>query len=137
AVLESDCAGPWRIPAGGTAKVRRQDRCLSESVIPAAANSGGELMVIGVLPEDGPAQVGPVTLPPGRRQFASENGQPVAWSTIEPMPTAGLVWHALSAVSADTGLTPVPLEPAPPSRKRPRPTSRSTCRSTSPCWFWC
>lgn len=78
-------------------------------------------MVIGVLPEDGPAQVGPVTLPPGRRQFASENGQPVAWSTIEPMSTAGLVWHALSAVSADTGLTPVLLEPASPSPETTEP----------------
>jgi hypothetical protein len=37
------------------------------------------------------------------------------------MPTAGLVWHALSAVSTDTGLTPVLLEPAPPGPETAEP----------------
>jgi hypothetical protein len=70
-------------------------------------------MATGVLPEDGPVQVGPVTLPAGRRQYSEDDGQLVAWATEDPMPDAGRAWLALSAVHAETGLVPVLLEPAP------------------------
>jgi hypothetical protein len=70
-------------------------------------------MVTGVLPEDGPVQVGPVGLPAGRRQYADDDGQLVAWVTVDPVPDAGLTWQALSAAQAGTGLVPVLLQPAP------------------------
>jgi hypothetical protein len=64
---------------------------------------------IGVLPEDGPAQVGSVPLPPGRRHHAEDAGELVAWVTEEPMADSGLAWLALSAMHAQTGLVPVLL----------------------------
>jgi hypothetical protein len=63
-----------------------------------------------ILPEEGPAQVGPVTLPPGRRQYAVDDGQLVAWVTVEKMPDAGRAWLALSAAHSATGLVPVLLQ---------------------------
>src|SRR5215471_17604026 len=71
-------------------------------------------MVAGVLPEDGPAQVGPVTLPAGRRQYSDDDDLLVAWSTEDPMPDAGRAWLALSAAHDETGLVPVLLESATP-----------------------
>jgi len=75
-------------------------------------------MVTGILPEDGPAQVGPVALPPGRRQYSEDDDLLVAWATVDPMPDAGRAWLALSAAHAETGLVPVLLEPAPPAEER-------------------
>jgi Domain of unknown function (DUF4253) len=71
-------------------------------------------MVTGVVPEDGRAQVGPVALPEGRRQYAEDTDELVAWATVDPMPDAGRVWLALSAAHAETGLVPVLLQPPPP-----------------------
>jgi len=72
-------------------------------------------MVTGILPDDGPAQVGPVRLPAGRRRYSEDDDQLVAWATDDPMPDAGRAWFALSAAHAETGLVPVLLEPAPPA----------------------
>jgi Domain of unknown function (DUF4253) len=71
-------------------------------------------MVTGILPEDGPAQVGPVVLPEGRRQYTEEDNQLVAWATVDPMPDPGPAWLALSAAHAGTGLVPVLLQPPTP-----------------------
>jgi hypothetical protein len=71
-------------------------------------------MVTGILPEDGPAQVGPVTLPTGRRQYSEDDEQLVAWATVDPMPDPGRAWLALSAAHPDTGLVPVLLPPSRP-----------------------
>jgi hypothetical protein len=71
-------------------------------------------MVTGILPEEGPAQVGPVALPAGRWHYAEDDDDLVAWATVDPMPGAGRAWLALSAAHAATGLIPVLLQPAPP-----------------------
>jgi len=75
-------------------------------------------MATGVLPEDGPSQVGPVTLPAGRRQYSEDDDQLVAWATEDPMSDAGRAWLALSAAHPETGLVPVLLEPASPIEER-------------------
>jgi Domain of unknown function (DUF4253) len=75
-------------------------------------------MVTGDLPEDGPARVGPVALPAGRRQYTEDDHQLVAWATVDPMTDAGPAWLALSAAQADTGLIPVLLETASPIPER-------------------
>jgi hypothetical protein len=62
-----------------------------------------------LLPDVGPALVGPVPLPAGRRHFAEDSDEPVAWVTEEPMADSGLAWLALSALHAQTGLVPVLL----------------------------
>lgn len=62
------------------------------------------------LPEDGELQLGPMTLPAGRRIIARfGSGQPVAWATAGPVPEAGRIWTALSAVHQETGLVPFVL----------------------------
>jgi hypothetical protein len=63
------------------------------------------------IPGEGELQLGTVTLPVGR-PIRSENndGGPVAWRTLAPLPEPGLVWSALSALHGQTGLVPV-LEP--------------------------
>jgi hypothetical protein len=71
-------------------------------------------MVTGIVPEGGRAQVGPIALPEGRRQYADDTDELVAWATVDPMPDAGRVWLALSTAHAETGLVPVLLQPAPP-----------------------
>lgn len=70
-----------------------------------------------MLPEEGPAQVGPLTLPPGRRQYSVDDGQLVAWVTVEKMPDAGRAWLALSAAHSATGLVPVLLQEDRPDRR--------------------
>lgn len=65
----------------------------------------------GLLPEDGAARVGSVTLPAGQRVYAEE-GQLVAWVTDEPMTDAGGVWAELSEAQAVTGLVPITLAPS-------------------------
>ena len=65
-------------------------------------------MAIDALPADGPALIGPVPLPSGKRIAAGHaDGEPVAWATSEPVPDAGLAWQALSAVHLETGLVPI------------------------------
>jgi hypothetical protein len=71
-------------------------------------------MDIGILPEEGAAQVGPVPPPAGQRVRAG-SGAPVAWVTSEPVADAGPMWRALSDVRPVTGLVPVMLTP--PSRR--------------------
>jgi hypothetical protein len=67
-------------------------------------------MATGSLPEDGPARIGAVVLPPGRRIVPWEGpGEPVAWVTAQPVPDAGLAWSALSDTRQQTGLVPVLL----------------------------
>lgn len=78
-------------------------------------------MVTGILPEDGPAQVGPVLLPEGRRQYTEEDNQLVAWATVDPVPDPSPAWFALSAAQADTGLIPVLLQPPSPAWERGEP----------------
>jgi hypothetical protein len=74
----------------------------------------------GVLPGDGPAQIGPVPLPAGRRVVAGYgSGQPVAWATSEPVPDAGLVWQALSDLHRETGLIPVLMAGLDDAARRP------------------
>ena len=64
-------------------------------------------MADGGLPADGPAQVGPVRLPAGRR--ITGQGRPVVWATDEPVPGAGLAWSALAGVHPQTHLVPILL----------------------------
>jgi hypothetical protein len=54
--------------------------------------------------------LGPVRLPSGRRVI-TEDGQPVAWVTEDPVAEPGLVWAALCDPHPDTGLVPVLLDP--------------------------
>lgn len=72
---------------------------------------------MAILPEDGPAQVGPVTLPPGRRQYSVDDGKLVAWVTVDKMPDAGRAWLALSAAYPATGLVPVLLQEDRPDQR--------------------
>jgi hypothetical protein len=66
------------------------------------------------LPEDGPALVAGVQLPPGRRIYgwdddAADTEILLAWVTDLPMADAGYAWLDLSAAHAETGLVPVLL----------------------------
>lgn len=62
------------------------------------------------LPDNGELSLGPVRLPAGRR-IITENGQPVAWVTEDPVAEPGRVWAALRDLHRDTGLVPVLLDP--------------------------
>jgi hypothetical protein len=62
------------------------------------------------LPENGELSLGPVRLPAGRRVI-TEDGQPVAWVTEDPVPEPGRMWAALRDLHPDTGLVPVLLDP--------------------------
>jgi hypothetical protein len=66
-------------------------------------------MVTGILPAQGAAQVGSVTLPAGRRHYSEEDDQLVAWVTARPLAEAGRAWLALTAEHPQTGLVPVLL----------------------------
>ena len=66
-------------------------------------------MIMGQLPEEGPVQLGPVTLPPGRPIMGAVPGEPVGWATVDPVPGSGRVWAALSELHPQTGLVPVLL----------------------------
>ena len=77
------------------------------------------------VPEDGPAQIGPVSLPVGQRMYgapvppffrqrfgiADNSGRPVAWVTSRPMADAGQAWLALHEAQTTTGLVPVLIPP--------------------------
>jgi hypothetical protein len=73
------------------------------------------------LPDNGPARLGPVDLPAGRRLLASEGPgwevpraegeeQPLAWVTSVDVPEPGPVWSRLSGLRGQTGLVPVLLD---------------------------
>jgi Domain of unknown function (DUF4253) len=83
------------------------------------------------LPDNGPARLGPVDLPAGRRVLASEGpggealgaeslgtentgtentAQPLAWVTSVDVPEPGPVWAQLSGLRGQTGLVPVLLD---------------------------
>src|SRR5215472_14942380 len=72
------------------------------------------------LPEDGELRVGGVSLPAGRRVLAGYgSGGPVAWATVQPVRKPGVVWQALSRLTAETGLVPFLLGGLHGSTKRP------------------
>ncbi|TVZ06405.1 DUF4253 domain-containing protein [Trebonia kvetii] len=62
------------------------------------------------LPEDGEFSLGPVRLPAGRR-IITEDEEPVAWVTEDPVAEPGRVWAALRDLHTDSGLVPVLLDP--------------------------
>jgi hypothetical protein len=76
-------------------------------------------MAHAVLPEDGPARVGPVALPAGTQRYTLDDDELAAWVTVKPMPDAGLAWLALSAVQPETGLVPVLLQADRPEDREP------------------
>jgi hypothetical protein len=65
------------------------------------------------LPDDGPARVGAIALPAGRRITPYDDADnpldAIAWVTSSVVPDAGLAWAALSDVHDETGLVPVLL----------------------------
>src|SRR2546430_1042066 len=67
-------------------------------------------MVKGQLPEEGPARLGPVTLPAGRLITGYGGTDHVAWATVVPVPESGRVWAALSGLHPRTGLVPIQLD---------------------------
>ena len=73
----------------------------------------------GILPGDGPAQIGGVAVPPGTRKYSADDDQLVAWVTDDPVPDAGARWLSLSAAHAETGLVPVLLKADPPELREP------------------
>jgi Domain of unknown function (DUF4253) len=64
-----------------------------------------------ILPEDGETRICSVPLAAGARRY-SQDGQPVAWVTAEPVTDAGRMWLALSDAQPDSGLVPVLLDAA-------------------------
>jgi len=77
-------------------------------------------LVTASLPEEGELQLGTITLPAGKRIRAGyEPAMPVAWVTQQPVPDAGRVWAALSAVHQETGLIPFLLGSLPGYPTRP------------------
>src|SRR6266550_2716414 len=67
-------------------------------------------MVKGQLPDEGPARLGPVTLPAGRLITGYGGTDHVAWATVVPVPESGRVWAALSGLHPRTGLVPIQLD---------------------------
>lgn len=65
-------------------------------------------MAKGRLPDEGPARLGPVTLPAGKL-ITVYGVDPVAWATVDPVPGSGRVWAALAELHPQTGLVPVLL----------------------------
>lgn len=64
------------------------------------------------LPEDGPALIAGIQLPPGQRIYGLESGDAmphIAWATSRPMAGASDAFFALSAAHARTGLVPILL----------------------------
>lgn len=61
------------------------------------------------LPGDGPAVVGDVVLPPGRRLFANGGSSdvPVLWATNEPIAHGADLWQSLRQAGTRSGLVPV------------------------------
>lgn len=67
-------------------------------------------MVKGQLPGEGPARLGPVTLPAGRLIAGCGGSDHIAWATVDPVPESGRVWAALSGLHPQTGLVPIELD---------------------------
>src|SRR5437764_14502369 len=63
----------------------------------------------GRLPGEGPARLGPVTLPAGL-PITGHGGDQVAWATVDPVPESGRIWAALSGLHPQTGLVPIQLD---------------------------
>jgi hypothetical protein len=62
------------------------------------------------LPDEGPLQLGAVTLPAGRWIRPQEgDGSPVAWVTETTIAEPGALWAALSELHPETGLAPILL----------------------------
>ena len=75
------------------------------------ALTGGEAVANGPLPDEGPARLGPVTLPPGKLITGWHGSDHhVAWATVDPVPDSGQVWAALSELHPQTGLVPIVLD---------------------------
>ncbi len=66
-------------------------------------------MAKGRLPDEGPARIGPVTLPAGKL-ITGNLGTEVGWATMEPVPKSGQIWAALSELHPQTGLVPFQLD---------------------------
>ena len=71
----------------------------------------GWIVVTGRLPDEGPVQIGSVSLPAGVHIVSGYGTAelPVAWATTEPVRDAGWVWAALSQAHAQSGLVPFVL----------------------------
>jgi hypothetical protein len=67
-------------------------------------------MVNGRLPDEGPIQLGTVTLPAGKLITGYPGTGYVAWVTVDPVPESGRVWAALSELHPQTGLVPIQLD---------------------------
>ena len=66
---------------------------------------------IGRLPNDGPARIGGVKLPPGRRLTPSyADGGPALWATVDLVPNPVATWSRLRRAHPDTGLVPLVLD---------------------------
>jgi hypothetical protein len=76
-------------------------------------------MVRGRLPGEGPARLGPVTLPAGTLIGGHLGRDHVAWATADPVPGSGRVWAALSELHSQTGLVPVQLDGLGGDARRP------------------
>jgi hypothetical protein len=77
-------------------------------------------MVAGSLPAEGELQLGPVSLPAGKRVTAGFDAQiPVAWVTRQAVPDAGRIWATLSDAHPSTGLVPFLLGSLPGEASRP------------------
>jgi Domain of unknown function (DUF4253) len=70
-------------------------------------------VIAGQLPDEGPVQLGPVTLPAGRLIQGYPELDHVAWVTADPVPDAGRVWAALSGLHPRTGLVPIQVDGRP------------------------
>jgi hypothetical protein len=68
-------------------------------------------MVEGRLQDEGPVQLGPVTLPAGKLVTGWHGSDhQVAWATVDPVPETGRIWAALSELHPKTGLVPIQLD---------------------------
>jgi Domain of unknown function (DUF4253) len=76
-------------------------------------------MVKGQLPDEGPARLGPVTLPAGRLIAGYGGTGHVAWATVDPVLESGRVWAALSGLHPRTGLVPIQLDSSDEDLGRP------------------
>jgi hypothetical protein len=76
-------------------------------------------MVKGQLPDEGPARLGPVTLPAGRLITGYGGTDHAAWATVDPVPEPGRVWAALSGLHPQTGLVPIQLDSLDAGTRRP------------------
>ena len=102
----------------------------------------GSALVLAATGE-GPARLGPVTLPAGKLIMDSVPGEPVAWATVDPVPGSGRVWAALSRLHPQTGLVPIQLDGLHGDTRRPWDDGTSSARKTRarrtgwmpvPCW---